>query len=61
MKDFLLFCVECVVGFLRYIVGTIIAGIGFVMVLGGFTVEHWPVTVLGVPILLIGVWTQYRT
>ena len=33
MKDFLLFCVECVVGFLRYIVGTIIAGIGFVMVL----------------------------
>ncbi len=54
MKDFLLFCVECVVGFLRYIVGPIIASIGFVMVLGGFTLEHWPVTVLGVPILLIG-------
>lgn len=29
----------------------------FFRVIGGFTVEHWPTAILGVPILPIGVWT----
>lgn len=61
IKDFLLFCLKCVADFLLNIAGTIIAGLGFVMVIGGFTIETWPVTVLGVPLLLLGLWMQYRT
>lgn len=60
MKDFLLFCIKGVIGLLSYFIGTIIAGIGFIMVFGGFTWETWPVTLIGVPIFLIGAWLQFR-
>lgn len=62
IKDFLLFCVECVIGFLRYFVGTIIGGLGFIMALSiFFTPEYWPMAVLGALLLLLGVWMQYKT
>ena len=61
MKDFLLFCLKCTIDFLLHVAGTIIAGIGFIMIAGGFAVEFWPMTVLGVLMLLGGAWMQYRT
>lgn len=56
---FLLFLGTCVLSFVSYFIGVLIAGIGFIMVFGGFTSEHWPVTILGIPILLAGAWLQF--
>lgn len=61
IKDFLLFCLRFLADALLNIGGTIIGGLGFVLVIGGFTIETWPVTILGVPILLLGLWMQNRT
>lgn len=61
MKDFALSCLKCIIGLLRYSVGTIIASLGCLMMLGGTIAEHWPAALLGIPILLIGPWVQYGT
>lgn len=59
IKDFLLFCLKCIIGLLRYSAGTIIEGVGCIMMLGGFIAENWLMAILGVVILLIGTWIQY--
>ena len=60
MNDFVLICVKSVASFILYYIGIIVAGLGLLLVLASAADGFWWMALLGVPLLLAGVWIQYK-